>query len=53
MKTATAIVLSFVLTACSPPTDWAAGPNPLDTPETFVSPPASMGNFGPHSQFYR
>lgn len=47
------IVLAFALVSCGPaPASWSAGPSPLDTPETFVSPPPSMGRFGPHAEYY-
>ena len=49
------ILLALVLwtmASCSPaPATWT-GPNPLDTPDTYVSPPESMGRFGPHAEYY-
>lgn len=36
--------------SCQPITP--TSPNPLDTPETFIVRPPSMGQFGPHSEFY-
>jgi len=48
---AAAVLLAF--TACGPsPAAWSGTSNPLDTPDTFVQPPPSMGRFGPHSEYY-
>lgn len=43
-----ALYVLWTLVSCSTvtPPEWT-GPNPLDTPETFDSPPPSHGNFGP------
>lgn len=51
MKT-TLILITLALVSCSTPTEWSDTPNPLDTPETFIVRPESMGQFGPHSEFY-
>ncbi len=49
MKTI-AILTALALASCGPIDP--ASPNPLDTPETLISRPESMGTFGPHSEFY-
>ncbi len=54
MKTIALILSSVALCSCGlhAPPEWDNTPNPLDTPETFVVRPESMGRFGPHSEFY-
>lgn len=47
-----AILAAAVLYAVSCQPITPGSPNPLDTPETFIVRPESMGQFGPHSEFY-
>ena len=52
-KLAVLAASALLLASCAQdPATWSAGPNPLETPETFVSPPAAMGSFGPHAEYY-
>ncbi len=54
MKALALILAAVLLTSCglSTPPEWGGTSNPLDTPETFIVRPESMGRFGPHSEFY-
>lgn len=46
-------VSALLVASCAQdPSTWSDDLQPLDTPETFVSPPASMGRFGPHAEYY-
>lgn len=51
-KLAVLAAAALIFASCTDPSTWSAGPSPLDTPETFVKPPPSMGYFGPHSEYY-
>lgn len=50
MKLLSALLLAALMGSCAPlgPSD-----NPLDTPATHSKRPESMGNFGPHSEYFR
>ena len=52
-KLAVIAAAAIALASCAQdPATWSADIRPLDTPETFVYPPAAMGRFGPHAEYY-